>query len=264
MVSHQNWLLLLSYEGTAYHGWQVQPTQRTIEGELESAIFEITREHVKVLGAGRTDAGVHALNQTASFQSNSSFTAEKWFKALNSVLPKDIVVKHVLPVDPAFHARYNARGKRYRYLLTNGSWQSPFARSHSWWIRNPLNLEKMRTAASFLLGTHDFSSFRASGCSSPSPIKDMREILIHPVTSPLGNLCLEIEASSFLQHMVRILTGTLVDVGMEKRDPEEIPLLLEAKDRTKSGKTAPAHGLYVLKVHYDPEEVLWPPGVLDP
>ncbi|MGK5094138.1 tRNA pseudouridine(38-40) synthase TruA [Deltaproteobacteria bacterium TL4] len=259
----QNWLLLLSYEGTSYHGWQIQPQCNTIEGELEKAILRLTQESVKVLGAGRTDAGVHALNQTASFCSNASFTAAQWQRALNSLLPSSIVVKHVLSVPETFHARHSAVGKRYRYLIYNRPYPSPFACHSSWWIPRALDLSAMRQAASFLLGEHDFSSFRAASCSSPSPRKQMRSITITEIQAPYASLSVELEANSFLQHMVRIITGTLVEAGLKKRTPESMQMLLEAKDRTQGGMTAPACGLYVLEVQYPEGELEWPTQVID-
>lgn len=259
----QHWLLLLSYDGTNYHGWQIQPRHNTIEAELEKAIYRLTGEVVKVFGAGRTDAGVHALNQTASFASQSPFTQHKWRQALNSVLPSDIVVKCILSVPATFHARHSALGKRYRYLINNKPYPSPFATVRSWWIRQPLDVDAMMKAASFLIGEHDFSAFRASQCSSPSPVKQLRKITITPNHNNYASLCIDVEANSFLQHMVRIIVGTLVEVGLHKIRPNDIPAILENRDRKKSGKTAPPHGLYVLQVLYHQDEVQWPEGVVD-
>ena len=256
-------MLLLSYDGSAYHGWQVQKSHHTIEAELEQALATLTQQTTKVLGAGRTDAGVHALNQTANFFSAAPFTADKWRAALNGVLPSDLVVKHVLSVPDEFHARHSAIAKRYRYLIYNKPYPSPFANPYSWWVRRPLNLEAMREAATHLLGSHDFSAFRASRCSSPSPVKHLQELEIQPITTSSATLSLEVQANSFLQYMVRIIVGTLVDVGLESYPPDRLKTILESRDRRQSGKTAPAHGLYVLQVVYGDPHVEWPSHVID-
>lgn len=255
LAEKKNWLLLLSYNGWNYHGWQIQPKHETIESELEKAINTLTGEKIKVYGAGRTDAKVHALNQTANFYTDSKFSAEKWQQALNGLLPSEIVVKCVLPVPLKFHARHNATGKRYSYLINNYQYPSPFGLNLCWWIHRELDWDSMAKAAGFLIGEHDFSSFRASGCSSPSPVKKINEIVIKPTENHFATHSIEIEGNSFLQHMVRIIVGTLVDVGEKRKKPEDVEKILQSKDRTKSGRTAPAHGLYVLKVHYKDEEI---------
>ena len=263
MPSESNWLLLLSYDGTNYNGWQVQPNQPTIEGTLEEALLRLTGNIVKVHGSGRTDAGVHGLNQTATFSVVSGFSPEKWRLALNGVLPDDLVVKHVQQVTAAFHARHSSIGKRYRYLVCNLPYRSPFSRNKSWWVRKPLDLDAMREAASELTGRHDFSAFRAVGCSSPNPVKDLREILCDVKPWLHANLCLETEADSFLQHMVRIIVGTLVQVGTGKLKPQQMKGILESRDRVQAGPTAPAHGLYALSVCYPEGTVSWPEEVMN-
>ena len=263
MPSESNWLLLLSYDGTNYNGWQVQPNQPTIEGTLEEALLRLTGNIVKVHGSGRTDAGVHGLNQTATFSVVSEFSPEKWRLALNGVLPDDLVVKHVQQVPAAFHARHSSIGKRYRYLVCNLPYRSPFSRNKSWWVRKPLDLDAMREAASELTGRNDFSAFRAAGCSSPNPVKDLREILCDVKPWLHANLCLETEADSFLQHMVRIIVGTLVQVGTGKLKPQQMKGILESRDRVQAGPTAPAHGLYALSVRYPEGTVSWPEEVMN-
>lgn len=263
MTARRNWLLLLSYDGAGYHGWQVQPQQATIEGALESAIHHLTGEPVKVFGAGRTDSGVHALNQTAGFISSTLFSPEKWRVALNAVLPDDIVVKHVQPVPDDFHARHSAIGKRYRYLICNLPYQPPFARKTSWWVRFPLDVEAMRKAGSRFVGEHDFSAFRAAQCSSPNPVKELRELSIIEDHTRSAVLQVEMEANSFLQHMVRILVGTLVEAGMGKLKPEQMDSILKSRNRGRAGPTAPAHGLYALRVIYPEGTVSWPTEVMD-
>jgi len=263
--SAQNCILLLTYDGACYHGWQVQPDSPTIQDTLEKAIQRLTGETVKVHGVGRTDSGVHALNYTANFNSRSKKinTTEKWCRALNAVLPDDIVVKSVQTVSADFHARHNAIGKRYRYLISNRSYHSPFTNNKSWQVGQNLDIDLMKQAAKVLIGKHDFSAFRSSNCSSPNTVKDIREIYIGKSNFQNSILQIEIEANSFLQHMVRIITGTLVEVGKARKSCDDVEKALNKGDRNLAGRTAPAHGLYFLKVIYPDGLVSWPPEVID-
>ena len=265
MPSAQNWLLLLTYEGTCYHGWQVQPNSPTIEETLEQAVKRLTGETVKVHGAGRTDSGVHALNFTANFTAKTENfkTAEKWRVALNAVLPPDIVVKYAQTVAADFHARHSAVGKRYRYLISNLPYKPPFSLNQSWWVSQDLDIDLMREAADLLVGKHDFSAFRAASCSSPSSVKDLRVIEIFEVRSRHSTLQIEMEANSFLQHMVRIIAGTLVEVGRGYKNVEDVAQALESGQRKQAGKTAPGHGLYSLSVIYPEGMIEWPLEMLD-
>ena len=258
----RTWLLLLTYCGTRYAGWQVQPALPTVEGEIEKALQQLTGTFHKVLGSGRTDAGVHALNYPAHFQSSQNLTPREWHKALNGLLPPDIVVRNVVEKSTDFHARHDSIGKRYAYLIHNAKERNPFAENHSWWIRQSLDVKAMRMAAECLVGRHDFSSFRARHCNGPDPVKELREITIGKTVSPWGNLIMEFEANSFLQHMVRIIAGTLVDVGLRKRKSISIKEILKQRDRTQAGQTAPSEGLYQLAVHYPDGLVSWPKELL--
>ncbi|MBF0286597.1 MAG: tRNA pseudouridine(38-40) synthase TruA [SAR324 cluster bacterium] len=258
-----NWLLLLSYDGFNYHGWQVQKHHNTIEAELEKAIATITRKVASVFGAGRTDAKVHALNQTASFFSDANLSSEKWRAALNAVLPEDIVIKYVLKVSSDFHARHSSTAKFYRYLIYNKPYPNPFANHYSWWIRKPLDVTAMQQAAQYFIGEYDFSAFRSSQCSSLSPVKSVHKLIVYPLNTSIASLCIEIKANSFLQHMVRIIVGTLVAVGQHRFLPNSIPGIINSHDRTQSGKTAPPYGLYVLQVEYNNHDIQWPSDVLD-
>lgn len=260
----QNWLLLLTYDGRNYHGWQVQPNGNTIQAELERALAHLTQQVTPVFGAGRTDAGVHALNQTAHFFSDRFSSPRKWCQALNGILPSDIVVKEVISVPSSFHARYSAQGKWYRYLVYNKPYYPPFARPYSWWVRDSLDFGAMSQAARHLEGTYDFSAFRATNCGSPHPIKTIQTIEWHFLHQPSATLAFEVCASGFLKNMVRILVGTLIDVGCGRIHPEEIPKILDSKNRNLAGKTAPAHGLYVLEVLYDPKMVQWSTNCVEP
>ena len=265
MPSAQNWLLLLTFDGSSYHGWQVQPDFPTIQGTLQQAIQSLTGVNLKVHGAGRTDSGVHALNFTANFNSTSKNikTTEKWRSALNAVLPEDIVVKSVQRVSADFHARHNAIGKRYRYLISNHSYLSPFTKNKSWHIVQDLDVDIMKHAADVLIGEHDFSAFRSSNCSSPNTVKNIRDISINNLYAQNSILQIEIEANSFLQHMVRIITGTLVEAAQARIKHADIKKALNNGDRNLAGCTAPAHGLYSLKVIYPEGLVSWPPEVID-
>ena len=265
MPSAQNWLLLLTYDGTCYHGWQVQPDSPTIEDKLEQAVKSLTGESVKVHGAGRTDSGVHALNFTANFKSSAENfkTPEKWRIALNAVLPADIVVKYAQIVSPEFHARHSAIGKRYRYLIYNLPYRAVFSRNQSWWVNQKLDIKRMEEAADVLIGEHDFSAFRAASCSSPNPVKNMREILITKKLLSNSTLQIEIEANSFLQHMVRIITGTLVEVGQGRKNIDDVAEALKSCNRKLAGITAPAQGLYSLNVIYPQGMIKWPLEVID-
>ena len=265
MPSAQNWLLLLTYDGTCYHGWQVQPNSPTIEDTLEKAIKSLTSESVKVHGAGRTDSGVHALNFTANFKiSEESFkTPKKWRIALNAVLPDDIVVKYAQKVSPEFHARHSAIGKCYRYLIYNLPYQAAFSRNQSWWINQTLDTKKMEEVAEIFLGEHDFSAFRAASCSSQNPIKNIRKISISKNRFRHSTMQIEFEANSFLQHMVRIICGTLVEVGQGRKNVHDVTEALESGQRKLAGITAPANGLYFLSVIYPHGMIKWPKEVID-
>ncbi len=265
MPTAQNWLLLLTFDGACYHGWQVQPNSPTIQDTLQKAIQRLTGENIRVNGSGRTDSGVHALNFTASFNSNSVIinTTEKWRKALNAVLPNDIVVKSVQNVSTYFHARHNAIGKRYRYLISNHSYHSPFTKNKSWHLIQYLDVDKMKRVAEVLMGEHDFSAFRSSKCSSPNTVKVIRQISIDKSHFQNSILQIEIEANSFLQHMVRIITGTLVEAAQDRIKPADVKKALKNGDRNLTGCTAPAHGLYSLKVIYPDGLVSWPQEVID-
>jgi tRNA pseudouridine38-40 synthase len=265
LPSAQNWLLLLTYDGTRYCGWQVQLNLPTIEDTLEQAVKRLTGESVKVHGAGRTDSGVHALNFTANFKTSAENfkTPEKWRIALNAVLPEDIVVKFVQTVSTEFHARHSAIGKRYRYLICNLPYKAAFSRKQSWWINQNLAIKRMEEAAQILIGEHDFSAFRASNCSSLNPLKNIREILISKKRFRYSTLQIEVEANSFLQHMVRIISGTLVEVGQGRKNIDDVAEALESGQRKLAGITAPAHGLYSLNVIYPQGMIKWPKEVID-
>lgn len=238
----------LTYDGSGYQGWQIQPNALTIQEVLEDRIYRITRFKSRVIASGRTDAGVHALNQVAHFKTPSSIPARSLKDGLNALLPSDIRITALKEVEEGFHARFSATGKRYLYQVMNAEVASPFLHRYSWWIPIPLDVEAMNRGAKFLLGVHDFTSFRASGCGSRHPIREVWTARWE--TGEEGLLRFVIEANAFLKQMVRIIIGTLVDVGLGKLAPEEVRDILEARDRGRAGITAPAKGLFLAKVFY--------------
>jgi tRNA pseudouridine38-40 synthase len=244
----QRYKIIIEYDGTAFSGWQKQPSSLSIQQCIEKAIYAFTSEEITVIAAGRTDTGVHALGQVAHFDLSKIYPANTIINAINFHLrPHKIVITNAETVDNGFHARFSAKKRYYRYIINNR--YSPLAlnRNRYWHVKKPLNLNQMKIAAQFLEGTHDFTSFRTIHCQSLSPIKTLEFITIN---KEQDLIMLDFCAKSFLHHMVRNITGTLQMVGIGKYEPEDIKLMLGAKDRSSSGITAPAHGLYFMKVEY--------------
>ncbi len=250
-------MLKLQYDGSAYNGWQVQPSGTTIQGLLQECILKLTGERTHVMGAGRTDAGVHALEQIAAFGSNSRLHPDVIKRALNALLPQGIRVMEVADANEDFHPRYNALSKRYFYLIANMTEAPVFLHKCVWRLSTELQVEAMKTGAAHLLGKHDFSSFRGSGCGAKNParniycleVKTLHEIVLFADLQ--GNFIkITAEADGFLRHMVRNIVGTLVEVGRGKMEPERVKEILEAKDRRLAGPTAPPQGLFLEKVFY--------------
>ncbi len=243
----RNLKLTIAYDGTNYQGWQAQSTGSTIQGVLEGKISRITSESVRLHAAGRTDAGVHALQQVANFTTSHNIPTPSLAKALNSMLPDDIVINDIEEVEPDFQARYRAKSKKYIYRFLQQPRPSPFERQYAWHIRKPLDIDKMRQAAQSLLGEHHFGSFQGSGCNARNPVKNIHQLDFQENCQILS---FSIKASGFLRHMVRNIVGTLVDVGQNKLAPAELETILAAKDRTKAGPTAPPQGLFMAEVEY--------------
>jgi len=242
--------LVIEYVGTAYHGWQVQPGVPTIQGILQDRLAMILRRAVLVRGAARTDAGVHALGQVASLEVDLPVEPWRLKRSLNATLPEDIAVREVAPVDAAFHARHSARGRIYRYQISQGETVSPFLRPFAAQSRRPLDLAAMSAAACALTGRRDFSSFRAAGDQSDSPVKEIRRSVVELSPEWRDLIVYTVEASSFLQHMVRNIAGTLIEVGLGRIPPGRIEEILSSRDRRNAGPTAPAAGLCLMKVVY--------------
>lgn len=239
--------ITVEYDGTDFEGWQRQaPAHRTVQEVLERAIVEVLGEACVVAGAGRTDAGVHARAQVASFATETTIPVHGVIKALNAALPADVAVRDGEDVDVGFDARRAARGKHYAYRIWNRPERSPLHRRTSWHVRRPLDLDAMRRGAAPLLGEHDFSAFRAAGCTARSPVRTLRRVDV----SGTDLVTIDFEATAFLRHMVRNLAGTLVEVGLGARSADDVADILAGRDRTRAGRTAPAHGLTLERVYY--------------
>ncbi len=244
----RNFKMIVEYDGTAYCGWQRQENGLTIQQVLEDAIGLITGEKVTVIGSGRTDAGVHALNQVAHFKSGSVLLLNNIYRGLNSVLPPDIVVKKMEEVSGEFHAQHDVVSKVYFYKICNQPLSPALGRNYFWHIRFPLDLQKMRKAAKYLIGTHDFSCFCATGTQVKDRVRTIMDIKINICDD--GLIEITVESRGFLKYMVRNIIGTLVDVGRGKRMPEEMKLIIESRNRKIAGVTAPACGLFLKEVKY--------------
>ena len=254
----RNIKLVIQYEGTRYHGWQIQPGCNTIQQVLQERISKITGERVSVIAASRTDAGVHALAQVASFQTASAIQCDTVRDALNALLPWDIRITEAGDADAAFHPRYDAKGKIYFYIIANMRVLSPFLYNYVWRIPQGLDFDGMCSASILFQGTHDFTSFRASGCGAKNPAKTVFQCSMEKVDVmdfmtagvPGNFLKLRVEGDGFLRHMVRNIAGTIVEVGKGRLRSEAISALLDARDRRLAGPTAPARGLFLERINY--------------
>jgi tRNA pseudouridine38-40 synthase len=243
-----NFRLTIEYDGTAYNGWQRQKAGRTIQGEIEKAISLITRQKVALIGAGRTDAGVHALAQVANFACETKLEPGVFIKGLNSLLPDDIVIKECVLADGRFHSRYDARSKRYSYRIINRVIPPAIGRQYAWFIRKKIDVGAMQEAASYLPGTHDFKAFEGAGSPRKSTVRNVFKAEV--LTDKDGLIFFEIEADGFLRFMVRNIAGTLVDAGVGKIKPNDFNEILEKRDRGNAGITAPPQGLFLVEVTY--------------
>ncbi|MGH7886584.1 MAG: tRNA pseudouridine(38-40) synthase TruA [Candidatus Binatia bacterium] len=239
--------LTVEYDGTNYHGWQIQPNCESIQGALERAVSTFLGPPTRVTGSGRTDAGVHALGQVVSFTTQKELQPHRVRRALNALTPPDITIKEVGIVPESFDPRRDARSRVYEYRILNRSTASPFHVERAWHLHEALNVEAMRAAIPCLLGEHDFSSFRAAGCDAAQPIRKVYRTTLQQRDELL---VYTIEATAFLRHMVRNIIGTLVEVGQGARTVDSFAHLLELHDRTKAGGTAPPHGLFLVEVKF--------------
>ena len=246
----RNIKLTIEYDGTNYCGWQVQENAPSIQEEIERALFSITGEKIRINGSGRTDAGVHARGQAANFTTSSLIPQEKFAYALNSLLPRDIVVKDLREVTLDFHARYNAVGKRYSYLIINSKFPSALLRNYAYHINycERLDIDRIKKAAQGFIGTYDFSGFMASGSKVTNTVRTIYEL---SVEKEKDLIYFNYKGNGFLYNMVRIITGTLLYTGIGKINPEDIKDIIMSKDRNRAGITVPAHGLYLDEVYYN-------------
>jgi len=249
----RNLKLLLAYDGTDFSGWQVQPDSATIQGTLASAIGRITGEKVLPQGSGRTDAGVHALAQVATFATESPIPAENLLKALNDILPMSIRVLEASQAPPEFHARKSALAKTYRYRMYRGAICPPFLARYVWHYPYPLDESAMQQAALLVVGEHDFTSFAAvdadRGCEEEQ-VCNVRRIFESNWERAEDELIYDVRGNGFLHHMVRNLVGTFVLAGKGTLQPQAVSGILQAQSRSAAGATAPASGLYLVKVEY--------------
>lgn len=243
----RNIKLTIEYDGKEFNGWQKQPNKLNIQGEIERAIEEITGEQVDLYGSGRTDAGVHSLGQVANFKTNSKLPIEKVAIAINSKLKKSIRIKKAEEVSENFHSRYNCHKKKYRYIINNSSQGSAIYRGLEYHVSQKLNADEMKKAIKFFEGEHDFKAFKSSGTSSKSSI---RTIYNAELKQNGERIIIELTGNGFLYNMVRIISGTLLEVGLGNIKAEDIPNIIESKDRKMAGKTLPPHGLYLVEVMY--------------
>ena len=241
--------LTVEYDGTGLGGWQRQTNAPTVQGHLEAALSRLLDTPTTVAGASRTDAGVHALGQVASFRTDRTTPLHGIRRGLNSLLPPAIAITEAAEAEPAFHPRFSATGKHYRYLLLTRADRSPRWARWAWHRPRPLDVAAMEAAAAVLLGEHDFAAFRAAGCTARTTRRRIDSIALTRPEPAL--LALDVRGNAFLRNMVRIIAGTLVDVGEGRLTPAEVREILESLDRTRGGQTAPAHGLTLVEVRYD-------------
>ncbi|MDP2226655.1 MAG: tRNA pseudouridine(38-40) synthase TruA [Moraxellaceae bacterium] len=244
----------VDYNGRGYRGWQTQqPGVKSVQETLEKAIARVAGHPVIVHGAGRTDAGVHASGMVAHFDADAVRSDRSWMLGVNTYLPEDIALRWVCPVEDAFHARFKAVARRYRYVIYNHPFRSSLLAGQVTWHYHALDTARMQAAAAHLVGVHDFTSFRAVACQAPKPVRDVHFIELRQK----GRLIvIDIQADGFLHHMVRNIAGVLMAIGQGKAEPDWAADVLAARDRTLGGVTAPADGLYFVDVHYPPEFVL--------
>ena len=242
-----NFKVILEYAGENYHGFAKQPGLLTIQGVLEETLKEILKEEIYTLGAGRTDAKVHALNQVVNFETTSNIQSESLLKALNSNLPKDIVVKYVEAVDEGFHARYSAKSKKYMYVINNNDVPSAFGIDREYYCKYKLNLHNIIEASRYYIGKHDFLAFVNTGSVVTDTVREIYDVEVEENNSIIKII---FTGEGFLYNQVRIMVGTLIEVGRGIKNVDDIPKIIESKDRKLAGVTAQPQGLYLIDVIY--------------
>lgn len=247
----RNIKIILDYDGSKYKGWQKQNQKgnkvSTIQDKIEKILSKMTGEEVQLIGCGRTDSGVHAKNYVANFKTNSTMLLEEIIKYINEYLPEDITIKDVREASERFHSRFNVKAKTYEYTIDNNEFKNVFLRKYAWHIEDQLNLEEMRKASKYLLGTHDFKSFTSLKSKNKSTIRTINNI---EILENKNIIKIKINGNGFLLNMVRIIVGTLVQVGIGNVKSEDIEKILKLKERSKDSEKAPAHGLCLLELSY--------------
>ncbi|MFZ5986588.1 MAG: tRNA pseudouridine(38-40) synthase TruA [Bacillota bacterium] len=244
----RNLKMTIQYDGSKYKGWQkLGDTDKTIQGKIEKVIKEMTKEEIEVIGSGRTDAGVHALKQVANFHTRSNMTVEEMLDYFYRYLPEDILVTDIEEVDGLFHSRYHARGKKYLYRIWNARFHNPFLRKFAFHVPEALDIDLMKKASGYLIGEHDFSSFTSLKSKKKSKVRELYSIGISRENEQIE---LMFYGNGFLYNMVRIITGTLIEVGLGKLDAGEVREILSRKDRSCAGPTVPPNGLILYDVEY--------------
>jgi len=246
----RNIRLTIQFDGTDFCGWQIQDNVRTVQGVLGEVVGKLTGSKVTLHSSSRTDAGVHALAMPLNFETPTDIPLRAFVDGLNSMLPHDVRVLSATDADPSFNARFRAGAKTYRYRVLNSRVALPLQRRTSWYVRSPLDIEAMRAAARHLEGEHDFTSFRSVHCDGRSPVKTIHHVEVDSTRQDI--VVIEVRASGFLRNMVRIIVGTLVQVGIGKQTCDWVGEVLSARDRTVGGPTAPPQGLFLVNVEYDP------------
>ena len=254
----RNLLLTIEYDGSEFSGWQRQPERRTVQGELERVLSKVCGVPVQINGTSRTDAGVHGLGQRASFKLESGIPTDKIKLAANNILAGgknlaasvgDVRILNVEEMPSEFHARFDAKGKKYRYVIYNGDDQNIFRRKYCYQVQKPLDVTAMQKAAKHIVGTHDFACFQSAGGQERETT--VRTVFGLDVFRKDQDVVIEISGDGFLYNMVRIITGTLVEVGLGRRNVDDLVGIIESADRTKAGHKAPAEGLYLVEVYYE-------------
>ncbi len=245
----RNIKLIIEYDGKDFNGWQKQKDKLNIQGTIEKAIEQITGEEIELMASGRTDRGVHAIGQVANFKTNSKIPIEKFPIAINTNLKKSIIIKSAEEVEERFHSRLNCKKKTYRYVINNSEYGTAIYRNLETHIPKKLNIKKMQEAIKYFEGEHDFKAFRASGTSSKSSIRTIYKAEVMQMRD--NKIWIQLTGNGFLYNMVRIIAGTIVDVGLEKILPEDIEKIIKSKNREEAGKTLPPQGLYLVSVKYD-------------
>jgi tRNA pseudouridine38-40 synthase len=247
VIAEMRIALGVEYDGTAYVGWQRQKSGVGVQECLEEAVGRVADDPVEAVCAGRTDAGVHAAGQVVHFDTGADRSARGWLLGINSNLPDDVNVTWARTVNDDFHARYSALSRSYRYLVLNRLARSALFRRRAWWVHEPLDEKAMAAGGALLVGEHDFSAFRATGCQSRTPVRELRELT---VTRRGHWIAIDITANAFVQHMVRNIAGTLVSIGRGDQAPDWAAQVLAGRDRAAGGATAPPHGLTLMRVRY--------------